>query len=68
MIVSEIRKLALFEFIDTSPITNFVKGLLGADENDEDFGDFCDIEKDPNCDKDDQTSGKEGETLFGRLL
>ena len=63
MVISEIRKLALFEFIDTSIVTETIKNILGQGDEEEDFGDFCDLEKDPNCGDDE--SDKD---IFGRML
>lgn len=42
VIVTQIRKLALFEFIDTKPFTDWVKETLGMET--EDSAAACDFE------------------------
>ena len=46
MFISQIRKLALFEFIDTTSITNWMKGVLGM-PTEEDEDSEADVECDP---------------------
>ena len=55
MIITQIRKLALFEFIDTSSFTNWMKGLLGSDDEEKVPEDFCDPEKEV-CDEEEEAA------------
>ena len=44
LIITQSRKLALFEFLDTTFFTDWIKGLLGMEVEEELDEDFCDVE------------------------
>ena len=54
MFTTQIRKLALFEFIDTSFFTDFMKDLFGTGE--EEVDEICDVEIYYDCVKENDKS------------
>ena len=42
MFISQIRKFALFEFIDTKPMTDWLKDFLGVITEEGPIEEFCD--------------------------
>lgn len=53
MIITQIRKLALFEFLDTKFLINWIKSALGIPPDDiealRDKREYCDLEKVKDC-------------------